>query len=110
MPSAAFPALLDFCKDIKEVAPDALLLNYANPMAMNTWACNQYGGVKTIGLCHGVQGAHWQIKNVVEQWAKAHGYLGEEEQIGRREEVDVVFAGINHQTWCLKAEWRGHGP
>ena len=101
-------AMLDFCKDIREVSkPNALLLNYANPMAMNTWACNQYGGVKTIGLCHGVQGAHWQIKNVVELWAKKHGYLGEGEHIGRREEVDVVFAGINHQTWCLKAEWHG---
>ena len=41
------PALLDFCKDIREVAkPDALFLNYSNPMAMNTWACNKYGGVQ----------------------------------------------------------------
>ena len=40
------PALLDFCKDIREVAkPGALFLNYSNPMAMNTWACNKYGGV-----------------------------------------------------------------
>jgi len=101
-------ALLDFCKDIKEVAkPNALLLNYANPMAMNTWACNQYGGVQTIGLCHGVQGAHRQIKNVVELRAKKHGYLGENESIGWREEVDAVSAGINHQTWCLQAKWRG---
>ncbi len=101
-------AMLEFCKDIREVAkPGALLLNYANPMAMNTWACNQYGGVKTIGLCHGVQGAHWQIKNVVELWAKKHGHLGEDETIARRQDIDVVFAGINHQTWCLKAEWRG---
>lgn len=101
-------AVLDFCKDIKELAkPDVLLLNYANPMAMLTWACSQYGGVQTLGLCHGVQGAHWQIKNVIELWAKTHGYLGEEETIKRREEVDAVFAGINHQTWCIKAEWRG---
>ena len=50
------PVLLDICKDIKELAkPDALFLNYSNPMAMNTWACNKYGGVQTIGLCHGVQ-------------------------------------------------------
>ena len=55
-------AMLDICKDIREVAePDALLLNYANPMAMLTWACNKYGGVRTIGLCHGVQGGHQQI-------------------------------------------------
>ncbi len=101
-------AMLDFCRDIKELAkPDVLLLNYANPMAMLTWACNQYGGVNTVGLCHGVQGAHWQIKNVTEQWAKKHGHLGADETIHRREEVDVVFAGINHQTWCVKAEWRG---
>ena len=54
------PALLDFCKDIREVGkPGALFLNYSNPMAMNTWACNKYGGVQTVGLCHGVQGAHW---------------------------------------------------
>jgi alpha-galactosidase len=43
------PVLLDICRDIREVArPDALFLNYSNPMAMNTWACNKYGGVPTI--------------------------------------------------------------
>jgi alpha-galactosidase len=68
------PALLDFCRDIREVAkPGALFLNYANPMAMNTWACNKYGGVKTIGLCHGVQAAHWQIARAVEYWAQQTG-------------------------------------
>ena len=45
-----------------------LFLNYSNPMAMNTWACNKYGKVRTIGLCHGVQGAHRQIANVIEHW------------------------------------------
>ena len=50
------PAMLEFCKDIREVAePGARLLNYANPMAMNTWARLDHGGVETIGLCHGVQ-------------------------------------------------------
>ncbi len=101
------PALLDFCKDIREVAkPGALLLNYSNPMAMNTWACNQYGGVPTIGLCHGVQGAHHQIVNVIEHWAKREGLLAPDEKL-HKTNVDTVFAGINHQTWCLKAEWRG---
>jgi len=100
-------AMLEFCKDIREVAkPDVLLLNYANPMAMNTWACNKYGGVKTIGLCHGVQGAHWQIARAVEQWAKSEGLLGQDEKLHRRD-VDAVFAGINHQTWCTQASWRG---
>jgi alpha-galactosidase len=101
------PALLDICKDIREVAkPDALFLNYSNPMAMNTWACNKYGGVKTIGLCHGVQGAHWQIARCTEVWAKKEGLLAEDASIHRKE-VNVIAAGINHQTWFIKAEWRG---
>ncbi len=82
------PCLLDFCKDIREVAnPGAILLNYSNPNAMNTWACNQFGGVRTIGLCHGVQ----------------HGG----ELIARAlkvplEEVSYICAGINHQTWYTR--------
>jgi len=100
-------ALLGFCKDIRETAkPGAVFMNYSNPMAMNTWACNQYGGVKTIGLCHGVQGAHWQIAQVIERWAKQEGLLKEDETLHRRE-VDVIAAGLNHQTWFIKVEWRG---
>lgn len=100
-------AMLDFCRDIREVAkPGALLLNYANPMAMLTWAANQYGGVKTVGLCHGVQGAHHQIASCVEHWAKSEGQIGPDEKVTKKD-VDVIFAGINHQTWCLRAEWRG---
>lgn len=101
-------AMLGFCQDIREVAkPDALMLNYSNPMAMNTWACNKYGKVKTIGLCHGVQGAQWQIARATEQWARNHGLIGADEKIHRKD-IDFIFAGINHQTWCLKAVWRGH--
>jgi alpha-galactosidase len=99
-------ALLGFCKDIREVAkPNALFLNYSNPMAMNTWACNKYGGVKTIGLCHGVQGAQWQIAGCAEIWARKEGLLGPDESI-KRSEIHFVFAGINHQTWCIQARWR----
>jgi len=87
------PALLDFCRDIRELAKqDALFLNYSNPMAMNTWACNQYGRVKTVGLCHGVQGAHHQIAEV----------LGAE-----KKDVDIIAAGINHQTWFVQVRYRG---
>ena len=87
-------AMLDFCKDISEVAaPGALLLNYANPMAMLTWAANQYGfGVNCVGLCHGVQGGHWMIAN-------AFGL--------KKEEVDIVCAGINHQTWYVQVRHKG---
>lgn len=86
-------AMLDFCKDIREVSrKDAIFLNYANPNAMVTWACNKYGGVNTIGLCHGVEGGHKQI-------AEALGF--------KREEVDIICAGINHQTWYLSAKHNG---
>jgi len=102
-------ALLDFCKDIREVAkPGALFLNYSNPMAMNTWACNSYGGVKTVGLCHGVQGAHWQITSCIEHWAKKEALIPKDYKMHRRE-VDVIAAGINHQTWFTKVLWRGMG-
>ena len=60
------PVILDFCKDIREVAePGAKFLNYANPMAMNTWAAIEYGKVDTIGLCHGVQHGGEQIAEVL---------------------------------------------
>jgi len=85
--------LLDVCRDIREVAqPGALLLNYANPNAMMTWAANKYGGVKTIGLCHGVQGGHGQIANA----------LGL-----KKEDVDIICAGINHQTWYVSVKHKG---
>lgn len=119
-------AMLEFCRDIREVARSgAVFLNYSNPMAMNTWACNQFGGVRAIGLCHGVQHSHWQITHAIELWAKLHGVipmdyatppaeakarpdLDKRVTFGmHRKEVDVVFAGLNHQTWCLKASWRG---
>lgn len=81
-------AALDFCKDIREVAaPNCILLNYANPNAMITWACNQFGHVKTIGLCHGVQGGHDLI-------AKALNIP--------KDEIDIICAGINHQTWYIQ--------
>jgi len=85
--------MLSICKDIREVAAkDVLLLNYANPMAMLTSACNKYGGVNTIGLCHGVQGGHWQIATA----------LGLE-----KKDVDIICAGINHQTWYVSVKHNG---
>lgn len=87
------PAILSICRDIREVgAPDATLLNYSNPMAMLTWAANKYGGVRTVGLCHGVQGGHSQIARV----------LG-----ATPEEVDIICAGINHQTWYIQVRLNG---
>ena len=101
------PALLDFSKDIREVAdPNCLFLNYSNPMAMLTWACNKYGGVQTVGLCHGVQGGHWQIASCIEGWARKHGIIGPVDTVAKQD-VDIVCAGINHQTWYVQIRWQG---
>ena len=85
--------MLEFCKDIREVAESgALLLNYANPMAMMTWACIDHGRVNTVGLCHGVQNGHRQIARALGQ---------------PMEEVDIVCSGINHQTWYIDIRHKG---
>ena len=87
-------AVLDFCRDIREVAePGALLLNYSNPMAMLTWACIKYGGVRTLGLCHGEIHGEMQIADV----------LG----LKDRKELDVICAGLNHQTWYISVKHNG---
>jgi alpha-galactosidase len=84
--------MLDLCRDIRACAePGCLLLNYANPNAMMTWAAIRYGGVRCVGLCHGVQHGHSQIAEV----------LGAEQK-----DVDIVCAGINHQTWYVQVKLR----
>ncbi|MBV9462105.1 MAG: alpha-glucosidase/alpha-galactosidase, partial [Bradyrhizobium sp.] len=89
------PQMLAFCRDICEVAePGAWLLNYANPMAMNTWAAIEHGEIaNTIGLCHGVQ----------------HGWRQIAEVLGAQDarEVEYICAGINHQTWYIDIRFRG---
>jgi alpha-galactosidase len=64
-----------------------LLLNYANPMAMNTWFCNSILPDSTVGLCHGVQGTAELLRN----WAGL-----------KREEFSYFCAGINHMAWFLE--------
>ena len=86
------PVLLDIAADMREVCPNALWLNYSNPMAMNTWAVRQAGGVKIIGLCHGVQGGAGQTANAL---GIPYG------------ELEYVCAGINHQTWFIKVAHKG---
>ena len=101
------PVLLDFCSDIEEVAhEDALFLNYSNPMAMLTWACSEYSDVPTIGLCHGVMGGHSQLASVIELLARENGWIGAEEKVGRSD-VDIICAGINHQTWYVQVRYKG---
>lgn len=87
------PEILDFCKDIRKVAaPGCILLNYSNPNAMITWACNKYGGVPTYGLCHGVYHGHAQIAQALGRDIK---------------DVDIICAGLNHQTWYISVKTDG---
>ena len=103
------PQILAFCKDIREVAaPDCLFMNYANPNAMNTWAAIEYGGVPTLGLCHGVHGGHWQITEVIKLLVNDNkkpdqkGYVNIDIK-----DVDIICAGINHQTWYVQVIYKG---
>ena len=103
------PQILAFCKDIREVAaPGCLFLNYANPNAMNTWAAIKYGGVPTLGLCHGVQGGHWQITEVIKLLVNGDKKPGSKGYVTiTPKEVDIICAGINHQTWYTQVRYQG---
>jgi alpha-galactosidase len=88
------PVLLDMCRDMAELCPDALLLNYVNPMAINCWAVSRATSIKTVGLCHSVQGTAEQL---------AH-------DIGVPvEEINYLCAGINHMAFYLRFERKTAG-
>ncbi|KJY77420.1 alpha-galactosidase [Vibrio coralliilyticus] len=84
------PHLWSVCEDMKQVCPDATMLNYVNPMAMNTWAMyEKYPEIKQVGLCHSVQGTA--------------------EELARDLDLDYVdlrytCAGINHMAYYLSLE------
>ncbi|WP_020616963.1 alpha-glucosidase/alpha-galactosidase [Paenibacillus daejeonensis] len=82
------PVMLDFARDIQEVCPDALFLNYTNPMAVLTNVMNTHGGVRTVGLCHSVQVC---LPHMFRD-------LGIDP-----EGVKSKIAGINHMAWLLEA-------
>lgn len=83
------PVLLDLCHDMEELCPDAWLLNYVNPMAMNCMAINRATKIKTVGLCHSVQ-------HTAEQLARDIGVP--------IEEINYLCAGINHMAFYLRFE------
>lgn len=86
------PVFLDICKDMEELCPDVTFLQYVNPMAMNTWAINKATKIKTIGLCHSVQGTAEVLA----------------EDIGVPiNEINYICAGINHMAFYLKFERNG---
>ena len=83
------PVMDDFARDMQEVCPDALFLNYTNPMAMLSGYMQRYTGIETVGLCHSVQVCSETLLKE----------LGMEDRLeGRRE----LIAGINHMGWLLE--------
>ena len=86
------PVMLDICRDIERYCPDAIFLNYTNPMAMLCRAMQGQSRVKLAGLCHSVQGT----AEMLASWIGAP-----------MEEVTYLCAGVNHQAWYLDYKWQG---
>jgi alpha-galactosidase len=86
------PVLLDVCRDMKELSPDALLLNYVNPMAMLCWAVAEATPIRAVGLCHSVQ--HTKGELAADLGLPAG-------------ELDHHVAGINHVAFFLRLEHQG---
>jgi alpha-galactosidase len=86
------PVLLDICKDMEELCPNALLINYSNPMVINCWGLSSQDKIKFVGLCHSVQGTAHKLSIDIK---------------APFEEVTYWVAGINHMAWFLKFEWNG---
>ena len=80
------PALAEIASDMNELCPDAILLNYANPMGANCSALGRLANVQFIGLCHGVQTTLDLISRYVDV---------------PKDQVDFLCAGINHMAWFL---------
>ena len=88
------PVLLDICRDMEELCPDALLLNYVNPMSMLCWAVSRASSIRTIGLCHSVQHTAHQLA----------GDLGVDPDT-----LEYRCAGINHMAFYLEFVQRTEG-
>ena len=86
------PTMLDICRDMEELCPQAIMLNYTNPMAMLCHAMQRETSINVTGLCHSVQGT----AEMIARW------LGI-----KSEKLDYVCAGINHMAWYVKLEHRG---
>src|SRR6056297_1835942 len=86
------PVMLEFVRDMERLAPDALHLNYVNPMAMITWALNEASRIPTVGLCHSVPHTAHQLADDLNV---------------PRHELRYRVAGINHLAFYLSLEHRG---
>ncbi|MEU9381907.1 alpha-glucosidase/alpha-galactosidase [Streptomyces sp. NPDC048279] len=88
-----FPFLRDLGRDISEVCPQAWLLNYTNPMAMNVQYLTQATGLtRVVGLCHSV---YWTLRDLADLVKVPY------------EEISYHAAGVNHQAWVLRFEHQG---
>jgi alpha-galactosidase len=86
------PVLLEIARDMQELCPNAILFNYANPMAMCCWALGRVPGLQFVGLCHGVQTTMDLIASYTDT---------------PKEEIDFLAAGINHMAWFLRLSHKG---
>ena len=86
------PVMLEICRDIERYCPEAVFLNYTNPMAMLCRAMQGQSRIKVTGLCHSVQGTAAMLA----KWIGAP-----------MEEITYLCAGINHQAWYLSYQWNG---
>ena len=83
------PVLEEFARDMEEVCPNTLFLNYSNPMAMLTGYMQRYTKIRTVGLCHSVQVCSEKLLEKLDMKDKLEG----------RQEL---IAGINHMGWLLE--------
>jgi len=83
------PVMVDICRDAERLCPDAVILNYTNPMAMNCRAMQSQTSMRVTGLCHSVQGT----AGMLAKWIGAP-----------MDEITYVCAGINHLSWFVKYE------
>ncbi len=86
------PVMLDIARDMEELCPRALFLNYTNPMAMLVWAMNRATTIETVGLCH-------SVFVTVRELAAVLGLPAAE--------IDYHCAGINHMAFYLRLEHEG---
>ncbi|MFB9984279.1 alpha-glucosidase/alpha-galactosidase [Mesorhizobium kowhaii] len=86
------PHLWKICEDMLAVCPQAIMLQYVNPMAINTWAISEkYPEIRQVGLCHSVQGTAMELAHDLDL---------------PYEEIRYRSAGINHMAFYLKFEHR----
>lgn len=88
------PVILDICRDMESLCPDAWLINFTNPESRMCMAVHKYTRIKTVGLCHGVYMGRDRVAEILEM-DPTH--------------VDVKAAGVNHLLWLMDIRDRRNG-